>query len=266
MERRDFLKSGLAATVAASVASAAPAASNLLAAKDRDYYEIRAYRLHKEGPPALLHTYLEKAFLPALATRGISNVGVFTELDSPESPAVWVVIPHGSLESVVSVNAELNADEELRAAAGEYWTTPTKDRSAFDRMASWLHLAFAGMPRLAVPALSARKADRIFELRTYESFNEERALKKVAMFNAGEIDVMREVGLGPVFFGQGLIGHGLPHLTYMLSAADRESHADHWKAFSAHPVWNQLKNDPAYNETVSKIISRFLAPTPYSAI
>jgi hypothetical protein len=104
------------------------------------------------------------------------------------------------------------------------------------------------------------------ELRTYESYNEERALKKVAMFNAGEIETMHEVQLGPVFFGQGVLGRGLPHLTYMLSGADRAAHAEHWKAFQAHPVWVKLKGDPVYAETVSKVISRFLTPTAYSQI
>ena len=54
-------------------------------------------------------------------------------------------------------------------------------------MDSWLLLAFAGMPHLNIPELSQKKAQRILELRTYESFSEERAMKKVEMFNSGEI-------------------------------------------------------------------------------
>ena len=106
----------------------------------------------------------------------------------------------------------------------------------------------------------------MFEIRTYESHSEIKALKKVEMFNSGEIETMREVGLGPIFYGQTLIGANLPHLTYMLSAEDQQAHNKHWEAFGKHPVWNKLKNDPQYADTVSKINNRFLVPTAYSQI
>ena len=89
---------------------------------------------------------------------------------------------------------------------------------------------------------------------------------KVEMFNSGEIDVMRETGLGPVFYGQALIGPNLPHLTYMLSAEDQDSHKKHWDAFGKHATWDKMKNDPKYADTVSKISTHFLVPTSYSQI
>ena len=84
--------------------------------------------------------------------------------------------------------------------------------------------------------------------------------------DAGEIGAMKDVGLSPVFYGQALIGAGLPHLTYMLAAETREAHKEHFKAFGSHPVWQKLKNDPQYADTVSKITSRFLVPSGYSQI
>jgi hypothetical protein len=122
------------------------------------------------------------------------------------------------------------------------------------------------MPKIEQPSYSREKKARMFELRTYESHSEVKALKKVEMFNSGEIETMREVGLGPIFYGQALIGADLPHLTYMLSAEDQEAHKKHWDAFGKHPVWNKLKNDPQYADTVSKIVNRFLVPTAYSQI
>jgi hypothetical protein len=62
-----------------------------------------------------------------------------------------------------------------------------------------------------------------FEVRTYESYSEAKAQKKVDMFNNGEIEIMRDVQLGPIFFGQALIGSNLPHITYMLSGGDSRS-------------------------------------------
>src|SRR4029079_9533270 len=103
-----------------------------------------------------------------------------------------------------------------------------KSAPAFTRIQSWFLVAFAGLPKLEQPAYSLEKKPRIFELRTYESYSEAKALKKIEMFNSGEIDLMRDVKLGPIFYGQGLIGHDLPHLTYMLSGETREAHKEHW--------------------------------------
>jgi hypothetical protein len=267
LNRRDFLKTSLAASATAAVAGMAlPAKAAETPADGGEYYELRAYRQRPGASHALLDSYLEKAFIPAVNARGVAAVGVFTEADAKDGPAVWVLIPHPSLESVSAITASLNADPAVQAAGKDYLSSPTKDQPAFDRIDSWLLLPFAGLPKLAVPALAREGKPRIFEMRTYESYSEEKALKKVAMFNAGEIGVMKDVHLSPVFYGQALVGRDLPHLTYMLCSADMDAHKKNWNAFLAHPVWIGLKNDPQYADTVQKITSRFLVPAAYSQI
>jgi hypothetical protein len=86
------------------------------------------------------------------------------------------------------------------------------------------------------------------------------------MFDDGEIDVMKDVGMAPVFFGQALAGRDLPHLTYMTGASDLATHLANWKKFGTHPGWVKMKGDPQYADTVSKNIPYFLAPTAYSQI
>jgi hypothetical protein len=267
LNRREFLKTTLAASTTAALAGAPAQALGAGApAPGRDYYELRAYRLKAGAPHALLDAYLERALIPAFNGRGIGSVGVFTEPDPKDGPAVWVLIPHPSLESVADVTAALNVDPAVQRAGAEYLRSPTKAEPAFDRVDSWLLLAFAGLPRLAVPALARDKKPRIFEMRTYESFSELKALKKVEMFNAGEIGAMQEVHLSPVFYGQVLVGRDMPELTYMLCSPDLETHKRSWAAFGAHPVWVKLKNDPQYADTVSRITSRFLVPAAFSQI
>jgi hypothetical protein len=266
LDRRNFLKTSLAATAVTALAGSSASAADSSTSAGRDYLELRSYRLKPGAPAALLDSYLEKALIPALNAHGIAAVGVFTEPDAKDGPAVWVLIPHRTLESVAYVTAAINADPTVQAAGADYLTTPTKGNPAFDRIDSWLHLSFAGLPRLAVPALAAAGKPRIFELRTYESPTELKALNKVAMFNAGEISLMQQLELSPVFYGQGLIGRDLPHLTYMLCSPDMDTHKKNWAAFGQHPVWNKLKNDPQYADNVSKIISRFLVPASYSQI
>jgi len=278
MKRREFLTTTVAASTLAGLGTAGLTASAAERAAtrpgNREYYELRGYRLKGEANRGLLEAYIEKAAIPALNRLGVRPVGVFVQQERTEVPAatevrdpstVWVLRTYPSLEVFAQATARLSADPEYQKAGAEYLNSP-KSNPAFERIDSWLMLAFAGLPRLELPAYCREKKPRMFELRTYESHSELKAIKKVEMFNAGEIDLMRDVGLGPIFYGQGLIGRDLPHLTYMVSGETQEEHKKHWGAFGAHPTWTKLKNDPQYADTVSKIYNRFLVPTPYSQI
>jgi len=277
MKRREFLKISVAASTLAGLSCAETKdrrTGGRSGANTREYYELRVYHLKSDANHALLDAYLGKALIPGLNRLGIEPVGVFVQQDRTGTPAasevkdplaVLVLIPHPSIESFATSSARLNADAEYQAMGTAYLQSP-KANPAFERIDSWLMLAFAGMPKLELSAYCREKKPRMFELRTYESHSELKALKKVAMFNSGEIQLMRDVGLGPVFYGQALIGSNLPHLTYMLSAEDQAAHDRHWDAFRQHPTWDKLKNDPQYADTVSKIANRFLVPASYSQI
>ncbi len=279
LPRRSFLKTSLAASAAATLAprsvSAAPAAGA------REYYEVRCYRLKPEkrlkAAPnrALLDAYLEKALLPALARRKIGPVGVFTELEVNKAAAtsapladspVWVLIPHASLESIVAVNADLNLDPDVQKAGAAYLTTP-KPAPAYERVDSWVLRAFKSMPKMEVPEFSAKRVPtRVFEMRDYESHSEERALNKMAMFDDGETDVMRSLGMAPLFFGQAVAGPNLPHLRYITGGPDLATHLANWKKFGPDPRWTKMKGDPRYADNTSLNTARFLVPTAYSQI
>jgi hypothetical protein len=269
-DRRNFIKTAVSASAALGVLGSsdtfAAARSFEFPTEAQEYYELRSYRLKPDAPRALIDLYLEKAFIPALNARGIKNVGVFTEPDAKDGPALWVLISHANVQSVVAVTSTLNLDSSVQSAGADYFRNVGPSNPAFDRIDSWLLLAFAGLPRMTPPAIATERKARIYELRTYESFSELTALKKVDMFNAGEIGVMQDVNLGPVFFGQALIGRDLPHLTYMLSSPDRETLKRSWSAFGKHPKWIAMKEDPQYADTVSKITSRMLEPTAYSQL
>ena len=275
IQRREFLKTSLAASATAALATRAQAASAGSGAAGREYYDLRAYRLKPGAPRAALDAYFEKAFLPALDKRGVRDVGVFTELEvnknagtsTPKSDTpIWVLIPYATLDTFVSVSSELNADAAVQSAGAEYLQAK-KASPAFDRIDSWLYRAFSGMPKHALPAFSkSRTATRVFEMRDYESHSELKALSKMAMFNEGEIEIMKTLGMSPVFFGQGLAGPNLPHLRYITSGPDLNSHLANWKKFGPDPRWIKMKDLPKYAENTSKNTSRFLAPTAYSQI
>lgn len=275
LRRRDFLKTSLAASASAALAPNVSAASRRPATSGREYYDLRSYRLKPGAPRAALHSYLEKALLPALDRRGIKNVGVFTELDvnksavtstpKPDAP-VWVLIPYTRLDSFVEVSSAINADAAVQKAGTEYLMARKAD-PAFDRIDSWLLLAFKSMPKMELPAFSKnRTPSRIFEMRDYESHSEVKALSKMAMFDEGETELMRDLGMSPVFFGQALAGPNLPHLRYITSGRDLASHLANWKKFGPDPRWQKMKDLPQYAENTSKNTARFLMPTAYSGI
>ena len=267
MKRRQFLKTSFAASALAGLgpAGARTAAAQPAGGAAQEYYELRAYRLKEGASHDLLDAYLEKAAIPALNRLDLKPIGVFTELEPKGPPSVYVLIPYPSLHAFAGAALRLNADPEYQQAGAAYLQAP-KSNPAFERIDSWLMLAFAGQPKLNLAPYSLENKPRVFELRSYQSHSELKALKKVEMFNSGEIEVMHEVGLAPVFYGQVLVGKDLPHLTYMLSAEDRQAHQRHFDAFGKHPTWNKLKSDPQYADTVSKIDHWFLAPAPFSQI
>ena len=266
MKRREFLKTSLTATTVAGLSTAALSALGAEpTTSNREYYELRVYRLKAGAKSDLLDAYLEKAAIPAWNQMGVTPVGVFKEKEPKDAPAVFVLIPFPSLDAMTKSILRFNSLSGLDQASQDYLNSP-KTNPGFDRIDSWLMLAFAGMPKLEQPPYSREKKDRMFELRTYESHSELKAAKKVEMFNSGEIEVMREVGLGPIFYGQALVGANLPHLTYMLSAENDEEHKKHWAAFGKSPIWKKLQNDPQYADTVSNIRNHFLVPTAYSQV
>jgi len=163
MKRREFITGSLAASALAGVSSLATAAEKGQTT-ERDYYELRAYRLKAGANHDLLDNYLQTAAIPAWNRLGIKSVGVFTEMEPPvvtfpgssEKPAkiegpspLWILIPHPSLESFSTAWSRINADAEYQKA-GESYLKTAKTEAAFERIDSWLLLAFAGMHALGI--------------------------------------------------------------------------------------------------------------------
>lgn len=266
IDRRSFL-TGSAAAAAAAAMSNSPAMAEDSPAQE--YYELRAYRIPSAEKQKIIKAYFAKALIPALNRLGIDRVGVFDVIEKKETDAedltLWAIIPFKTLDAMTSLNGKLAADKAYQAAAADFLVGSKKD-PMYTRIESWLMKAFAGIPVMELPAETKAGKDRIFEMRVYESHNEDAARRKVHMFNNGETQVMRDTKLGPVFFGETLIGNNVPNLTYMLAAPSMEAHKEHWKAFGGHPVWKKMRAMKLYAGTVSKIYNYFLKPLKCSQI
>ena len=255
MRRREFL-TGVGVAGIAGLKSAALAAEG----SEREYFELRRYRLHGGAKKNMLGDFLRGVGIEAMNRVGIGPVGVFTPKYGPSEPTLYVLMVHKDLESVVTTAARLLADDKF--AKSDFVNASSGD-VGYVRVESSLMAAFKGMPKLEVPA----KRPRIFELRIYESHSIKAGRKKVEMFNeGGEIAIFKKTGLNPVFFGETIIGPMMPNLNYMLCFDDLADRDKRWGVFGESDEWKKLRSDPQYEDTVSNITDIILQPTGYSQI
>jgi hypothetical protein len=227
------------------------------------YYEVRIYQTKSTAEQQRVNDYWQNAAVPAYNRQGIQPIGVFTERTDSDTNSIYVLIPCDSLEIFGAIPAKLAADTAYQHAAAEFLSS-TKANPAYERIESSLLVAFDGMKQLVVPP--PEKKPTVFELRTYMSPSEERGLSKIHMFESGEITLMKDLGLAPIFYGQKLIGPHLPCLMYLTCGETMEAHNQHWKAFGAAPIWKQLQADPQYKNNVSTVIRVMLKRTAASQI
>src|SRR5262245_51927457 len=240
MKRRQFLKSSLvvsAMTVATGAATVRAADEKPAAA--REFYELRLYHLRRGPMTKRFDDFYRDAAIPAMNRAGMSPIGVFSVVTGPDSPTMYALIPHKSAESFATAVDRLRADEEYLKTGAEFINAPATDPS-YVRVESSFMAAFETMPKLELPKLTVEKKPRIFELRTYESHSKKANKKKIEMFNQGEIEIFRRVGVTPVFFGETLIGSKLPNLTYLVAFENMAERDKAWGAFGADPAWQKL--------------------------
>jgi hypothetical protein len=254
------LVAALAVTVAFFGYSSSAVAAD---AGQPQYYELRIYTTSTDEQRQRVNDYWQNAAIPAYNRMGIRPIGVFTEQEASATNKVYVLIPCDSLEVFGSIPAKLTADVDYQKAATEFLGS-TKTNAAYERFESSLLVAFDGMKHLTLPP--ADKRPNVFELRTYMSPSESKGLNKIRMFESGEITVMKEVGLAPIFYGRTLAGSHMPCLMYMTCGENIDEHKKHWQAFSSSPVWKQLQADPQYKDNMIGMIRVILKRTSASQI
>lgn len=268
MERRRFLASSIAAT-----AFTAAAPGNLLGgqqsagAQSREYYQLRQYHLQRNSEVQLTTNYLRNALIPALNRLKIGPVGVFNVSIGVQSPTIYVLMPCLSAETLLNVDELLMRDDEYTKAGAAFLNAPANS-PAFGRIESRVMRAFQKMPRLVLPAASAAKSQRLFEMRTYESSSIRDHLRKIEMMSGGEAGIFVKVGFWQVFYGDMIVGPRQPNVTYMIGFRTLAEREQKWAEFFGSAEWKKLSTSQRYGfeSIVSSVTNRILAPTAYSQI
>ena len=233
-----------------------------------EYYLWRQYILRNGAAPRRLADYLQNAAIPALNRIGHTPIGVFEVVAGVPGPTVFVLSPLPTLDALGVIEARLQADEQYMRAAAPYLDATAAD-PAYVRQENSVLAAFAKFPRVVVPAATAMKGPRLFELRIYESPSEKAHLAKVKMFEElGEIEIFKRVGLTPVFFSRTVAGQRMPNLVYLLVYDNMAAREKAWDAFRTDPEWKKVSATPGFSDAdiVSNITSVYLRPSGYSQI
>lgn len=231
------------------------------------YYQLKIFTLETEEQEQRIDSYLEDAYLPALSSQGIIDIGVFklrseSSIDSVQK--IYVLIPYLSLFQFETMEAQLSRDEVYKEAAKDYLNA-TYDNPTFLRQENIIMKAFANMPQLKPSPLDGARKDRIYELRSYESASDEIYKNKMDMFNGGgEIALFEELEFNAVFYGEVIAGPSMPNLMYMTTHANQTVRDNNWKAFVDSEGWKTMSSLPKYQNNVSHIDILFLYPTDYS--
>jgi hypothetical protein len=259
MERRNFIKAS--AVIAAASAGGTAVASQVTPPASKEFYEWRVYHFNKKGASnSKVDSFYKDALIPYLTGKGV-KVGAFGEYGQTLPPVIYYLFVYPSISEYQVIKKELWKDNGFMQAAKSYFDT-TAEEGSFTRYETYLLEAFDSIPKLRLPA----KDRGLFELRTYESNNEEAAQRKIKMFNSEELALFDKVGLRSVFFGEILAGPQMPALMYMLEFKDMDERNANWKKFTDSAEWNTLKNKPEYANTVSVVNRVFLVPLDYSQI
>ena len=259
MDRRNFLATSSAAGLASTSASAAAASSG-----GHQIYELRCYRLRysKADQFGRLTSFLESEHLPMTERLGMVQ-GYFRVTLGEFTPRVYTLSVYDSLADMGAKMEARRADKAWTRAATEFGSEP---EAAYDRVESWLLRAFDGMKKIEVP--EAPEKPRAYDLRLYEQETFRDTEEKMRMFNEEEIQIFRDAGVNPLFFGETIVGSHMPSLMYVSYYPDMEARGQAWSTFGSSEGWQRIKNRPGWSnaEIVSTVSNIHLAGLPFSPI
>ena len=259
MTRRRFLP--------AAAGAAAVSSSQAVEVSRPSVFELRIAYLRNgaDQQRQRMAEFIEKHTMPALQKYGAGPVGVFNNLIAPDGPYILAIVQYPSLAAMEETRAKMSEDAGYKKATAKLLEGPglpyVRLENSVVRAASW-------MPAIEVPKHDGKRANLVFELRTYESNTTATLEKKVKMFADGEMAIFRRLGMVPVLFGTTVIGRRKPNLVYMLGYENLAAREKVWQAFGKDAEWAKLRETPGLSdaEVVSNISSVLLSPMGFSQI
>jgi hypothetical protein len=257
MNRRNFVS----AAASGAAASGAPAAS----AGKPSIIELRLIRLRNGNMVQKTSDFLSKTAIPAAQRAGVKNIGAFGSLVAEQGPFALLLSSYPSLAAYGETAEKLAADKDYQAGLDAY---NSLNELSYIRLEVSLLRGFPGWPHVTPPPAGDKGSSRIFELRTYESNNSKAGKRKIRMFDEGESNLFKRLGMNPVFFGETIVGRNMPNLVYMVCFDSLAHREEAWKKFGSDPEWVKMRSNPEFVDAliVSNISNSLIRPMPFSPI
>ncbi len=238
-------------------------------AQARSFVELRTFTCSSQEKRDALMEMFDGALIPALQRQGVSKLGVYSASSGQNKgmeiydKQLFTVAVYKDLESYAASENKLLGDKTYIKKVKALFNASMKN-PLYDTCKSSLLQTFDKSPEVVQVAKSP---DRIVQIRIYNSYTIERNAKKISMFDdGGEIQLFRDAGMPPVFFGHAVSGDKLPNLTYMLSFETPEEKKKAWRKFVDSDGWKKLKADGQYKNTANKITNIILKPSRNSTL
>jgi hypothetical protein len=234
-------------------------------AAERYYYQIKVYHFKTTAQEARLDQYLQTAYIPAMHKIGIKNIGVFKPIDVDTADRkIYVWIPFRNWDELENADQKIAKDAKFMTDGKDYWDA-LYNNVPYTRIETMVLKSFADSPVPVMPNLTANRADRVYELRSYENPTEKYHASKLKMFTVGgELGLFTKINANAVFYAEVLAGSRMPNLMYLTTYNNKQDRDEHWKAFFGSPEWKTLSAQAEYQKNVSKNDDQLLHPTDYS--
>lgn len=229
------------------------------------YYQIKIYHFKNATQERRLDAYLQNAYIPALHKAGVKNVGIFKLIKQDSlDRKIYVFVPYRTWDALENTDQKILKDQTYLDAGKDYLDAAYND-SPYTRIETIITRAFVNAPEPNMPNLTGKKADRVYELRSYEGATEKLHASKVKMFNVGdEMGIFKKYNMNGVFYSEVIAGGHMPNLMYMTTFNNLQDNKDKWNLFNHDAKFAALGKMSEYKHNVSKGESFFLYPTDYS--
>jgi len=120
MNRRDFVAGTVGASLVPVLGQAAANGQTpepTVPAGKPQILELRRVHVKQGQMVTRYHEYAKNALVPALNRAGVKPVGAFSVAVGPDSPTVYLLLPHSSADSMLTLTSRLNDDAEYQKAA-----------------------------------------------------------------------------------------------------------------------------------------------------
>lgn len=223
----------------------------------KEIFEVRIYNINNVADGEKFDNFVTESLLPAYERMNV-KIGAWTEYES-QSPVRYMLFIYKDITSFQNSKNDIWKDEKFLKSSKEYFAE-SAETPVYTRFESYLCEGFDAYPKAVTP--DGQKG--IYEMRIYDSPNEQALERKMHMFNNGEIDIFKNSGVNCLFFGEVLAGSGMPVLIYMTWYNNIDERNTNWKKFSSSEAWANMKKNSFYDKATTKTRNIFLTPLKYS--